>query len=337
MVYAKRVNQKGVYKVHVRKIFLRHGQGGESAQSSDPNVKVVPLDVDESELNKGGVIVDSGTTDTYFSSRMSPQFRAVFQGLSGMAFNHNEFAIEARELSALPTILVQLEGDVDLNKQLGANASQVVGLAGDMDPEHPYDIMVAIPPSHYMEIGSGGKYFARFYLTDASGGILGANAMMGHDVLFDVDNQVVGWAESHCEYHRLVTENGFNDPLDGTTANSESKYDKAAKELHKKQGKQDSEEGHESRDTFFQMGAVEVEFHEMKDACGSWYCRGILSTVLCAIFCFGCCLGLCCCQSRSVNYKLTKHEELNSSQDSENERSYHDNPSGDGYWEFVLT
>ena len=37
--------------------------------------------------------------------------------------------------------------------------------------------------------------------------------MMGHDVFFDIDNSVVGWAESDCDYHGLLTKNGFVDKL----------------------------------------------------------------------------------------------------------------------------
>lgn len=301
MVYAKRMKQKGVYKVNVRKIFLRDGQGGESAQSSDPSVKAIPLDVEESELNKGAVIVDSGTTHTYFSNHISSQFRAIFEELSGMSFNQKEFAIEARELARLPTILIQLEGDVDLNEQLGDDPSRVVGLAGDMDAEHPYDVIVAIPPSHYMELESDGNYVARFYDSGTVAGVLGSNTMMGHDVLFDIDNQVIGWAESHCDYHRLVTEYGFNDPLNE------------------------------------RPGAIKTDFHKMKEVCVSWYCRGSMLTLAFIAFFFGCRLGGCCFQSRSMNdIQLAKREEP-AFKDDINKQNYQDNPLDKEYGEFALT
>jgi len=28
--------------------------------------------------------------------------------------------------------------------------------------------------------------------------------MMGHDVLFDVDNKILGWAESDCDYPKML-------------------------------------------------------------------------------------------------------------------------------------
>jgi len=380
MVYAKRRNTKGFYKVHVRKVYLRHGEGGESAKSSDPNVRAIPLDVEESALNnKGGVIVDSGTTNTFFPSDISSQFRAVFQELSGMVFNHTGFVVEPRELETLPTILIQLEGDLHLNKQLGDDPSKVLGLAGDLDAYHPYDIILAIPPSHYMEMGSSGKYVPRFYDNDSGGGVLGADAMMGHDVLFDVDNQVVGWAESHCDYHSLVTENGFNDPLDGAAIDSgplqvsseTSSEEATSKDSESESLDDDSEsqlsnislESNSSENGKVQLGEEEAQdlthsdpgstlhldaapaldeakdmktnLREMTNACGSFYCRGGLLTVVFLLFCFGCCLGQCCCQSRSANYELTEVQVQGSFKD--NDKSYCDDSQDDEYGEFVLT
>merc|ERR1711862_1021432 len=63
------------------------------------------------------------------------------------------------------------------------------------------DIIVAIPPSHYMVSYSNDKntyassitFHDPFYL-----GILGANFMMGHDVYFDNDQHRIGFSESRC-------------------------------------------------------------------------------------------------------------------------------------------
>jgi hypothetical protein len=51
----------------------------------------------------------------------------------------------------------------------------------------------------------------RFYTDSPSGSVIGANAMMGHDVFFDLDNNRIGWAESTCDYHELVSNGGFVD------------------------------------------------------------------------------------------------------------------------------
>ena len=55
-----------------------------------------------------------------------------------------------------------------------------------------------------MEITPSGYYVARFYVDDHTfTATIGANSMMGHDVLFDVEEGLLGFAESHCDYTQL--------------------------------------------------------------------------------------------------------------------------------------
>jgi hypothetical protein len=111
-------------------------------------------------------------------------------------------------LAQQPTILFQLSGVMDVNQAVvDATASgKVVGLTGGLDPDHPLDVLLAIPPEHYFEYDpENDGYFARFYDDEGFGGVFGANAMMGHDVFFDVENHRIGWAESSCDYSALET------------------------------------------------------------------------------------------------------------------------------------
>lgn len=82
--------------------------------------------------------------------------------------------------------------------------SKVPGLAANIDPDNPYDILVAVPPTHYMEHDGHGGYTSEFFV-DERGYVatVGANTMMGHDVLFDVEEGSLGFAESHCNYEKL--------------------------------------------------------------------------------------------------------------------------------------
>jgi hypothetical protein len=145
--------------------------------------------------------------DTYFSSRISREFGDVYKQLTGETYGHGLKKFTSDELAQQPTILFQLSGAVDLNQAaVDASASgKVIGLAGDLDPEYPLDVILAIPPEHYFEYDpEEGGYVSRFYDNEGGGGVLGANAMMGHDVFFDVDNYRIGWAESFCDYTTLV-------------------------------------------------------------------------------------------------------------------------------------
>ena len=62
---------KGWYAVDVKAIYLRAGGGLSSAVRE--NDSITPVEIDASALNAGGIIVDSGTTDTYLKrSAKSP-------------------------------------------------------------------------------------------------------------------------------------------------------------------------------------------------------------------------------------------------------------------------
>jgi hypothetical protein len=206
MVYAVTDHSSsGFYSVHVRKVYLRAGGGGDSAKSTDDSLDMIQLEVSETDLNKGQVIVDSGTTDTYFSRRIATEFSSAFQELTGKQYTHGGMKLTKEELESFPTIIIQMVGDEPMNKQVRGEETHIVGLADVIDPEHPNDVILAIPPSHYFEYDDeDNKYVARFYTDEGSGSVLGANSMMGHDVFFDVALNRVGFAESSCDYTGLV-------------------------------------------------------------------------------------------------------------------------------------
>ena len=106
------------FSVKVRRVMLRDGLAGESAQSENVNVNegVKVLDIAASSLNSGGVIVNSGTTDTYWNRAIASEFNKVFAQVSGgRQHNNNPIALTDEELAALPTILFQLESDAATN------------------------------------------------------------------------------------------------------------------------------------------------------------------------------------------------------------------------------
>jgi hypothetical protein len=208
------------FSVKVRRVMLREGRCGESAQSTlvNPNEGVHVLDVSAGVLNQGGVIVDSGTTDTFWNSGIAAEFGRVFKQLSGgREHNNKPVRLTETELLALPTILFQLESDNPevVNPDI-SDVFHTPGMAGALDPAHPSDVILAIPPSHYMEYDhSSGAYTSRFYPTERSGSVLGANAIMGHDVFFDTDNDRIGWAESSCDYTSFLRGNGYKFEITG--------------------------------------------------------------------------------------------------------------------------
>jgi hypothetical protein len=137
---------------------------------------------------------------------MKAAFDAAFKEMVGQAYTHDDVKLTDADLRSRPTILLQLAGAAEANERVfNDTGGEVVGLAGELDPDHPFDVVVAVPASHYYEYDPDhDTYTARFYADEGGGNVIGANSMMGHDVFFEVDADRVGWSESPCDYDALV-------------------------------------------------------------------------------------------------------------------------------------
>jgi len=201
ILWMKNLSVRGWYTIYVKNIYLRNG-GGQSARNDDPthsNVKRITGDT--FAMNSGkGVILDSGTTDTYLHISMKKPFNDAWKKITGKAYSNNPIKLSRGDLLKLPTILIQIMAD---NKHIDPNLGSpddIVGLAGStVDYDSPYDILLAVPSTHYMEYSpSKGVYTSRFYFTETQGGVIGANSLQGHDVIFDWEHGRIGLAESDC-------------------------------------------------------------------------------------------------------------------------------------------
>jgi hypothetical protein len=311
MVFTSRASggRSGFFSVKVRKVYLREGTHGESAKSSsqDPHAGVRDLGVSFEDLNQGGIIVDSGTTDTYWNKQIGSVFQKVFKEMTGLSYTHSALTLTTEEiLTKFPTILFQLVADPAENAD-----SDSEGLAGTLDPEHPKDVIIAFPPTHYMEFDpDDGKWTARFYVTESSGSVLGANAMMGHDVMFDVDKDRIGWAESNCDYTKLVTESGYefmNGKPQDTPIKDDDDNDDDDDDDERVPDKTKDKAKHGQYD--FGKG-----IKPFADACDSLECRGTIALGLLMALCLGCCIARCFCTGSrrpdpEYRIALTKSEE----------------------------
>ena len=162
MVFAKNVKGNGFYAVHLKAVYLRAG-GGLSAQTTqDDSSRLRKLPLGEDALNSGNVILDSGTTDTYFSRALDGPFKSIWKELTGHDYNHNPISITQEEIAALPTILMVMSGYSDevVGDEPTGNPDDIAGYAGHTDlSSNPRDIVLAIPASHYLEFDPDiGKY-----------------------------------------------------------------------------------------------------------------------------------------------------------------------------------
>ncbi|KAL7493349.1 hypothetical protein ACHAWT_003189 [Skeletonema menzelii] len=213
MVFAKNTHMNGFFGVHLRAVYLREG-GGLSAQTTldDMSSRMHRLEISEDQLNSGKVIVDSGTTDTYMTSRIAASFKQTWKQITGKDYSHSGMKLTQEELESLPTIIIVIQGfdGPDVGDEPFGEPNDVPGWAGEaLSPSFPKDVVLSIPASHYMEYDPEKEsYVARFYTEEGSGSVLGANAMMGHDVYFDIPRGRVGFAESDCDYTKLLETEG---------------------------------------------------------------------------------------------------------------------------------
>jgi len=197
MVFAKGFKTKGVmHGVSIRQVHIMAAGQYRAVNATESNTQTVQIQKDS--LNSGSVIVDSGTTDTYFTKNLSVPFKAAFRKVTGFNYNERGMTLTEDQVNKLPTILIQLEG--------AAGASNIGALAHKIDSQNPSDILLAIPPAHYIEYDAQNKhYIGRFSMTEGRGSVIGANTMRGHDVFFDTEaGGRIGFAESDCDYRRLI-------------------------------------------------------------------------------------------------------------------------------------
>jgi hypothetical protein len=187
-----------VFHVVLEQVYLRMN-GGESIVEQQSDKKVIwktILGDDSSSVEHIEILVDSGSTNSYLAAGHLAPFQAAWKELTGMEYDTTKeyFFDNGTDISeTLPTVVLQFQAWQNSSDPNGGSKS----------------IMVAFPPSHYMRYyPSKEAYIPKlgFRTSDWMPVSLGANFMMGKDVLFDVDNKRLGIAESHCDYLSL----GYN-------------------------------------------------------------------------------------------------------------------------------
>jgi hypothetical protein len=160
MVYAKNIARTGWYTVYVKNVYLQ--------QSTGETANVIQIPSDRYEINSGkGVIIDSGTTDSFLHKSMKQPFNEIWKQLTGKAYSNSPLRLTRKQVLNLPTILIQIMAyDDEIDANLGA-PDDVVGLVGSLDAESPNDILLSIPATHYLEYSpSKDVYTPRFYFTE---------------------------------------------------------------------------------------------------------------------------------------------------------------------------
>ena len=199
LVFVQNIAKQGEtrYKIHVRNIFFRQG-GGQSIVQERDGQSVVKLNFDEDLFNakNGGTILDSGVPLLIFDESIQDTFMTEWKKLVGQQFSFGKMILTEKEVESLPTIIIQIAAHEGIDKSF--NPRTVPNMAGDRDPKHPFDGLLAIPASHYMEYHpTTNTYRAKISLDSKLGSFLGINAMQGHAFFYDLAKDRIGFAESY--------------------------------------------------------------------------------------------------------------------------------------------
>lgn len=244
MIWAEETSahHDGKYEIHLEKVYLQANSPATSADHDNEYEKELASTVDnlstlynvqifeESLNNKGPVIIDSGTTATYLTSQLLHHFVDKFNSMvpeDVMVLGSDKYYhLTLRQLQELPTVVFQIKGWQPKDKDEQEDPPETTNIPGIVgtdtgDLKHAgKSILIRMPPSHYLtrkdddeemdwdalDDISHYKFNIYFSKSSGKGATLGANFMRGHDILFDIENNRIGFAESDCEYASLVAD-----------------------------------------------------------------------------------------------------------------------------------
>jgi hypothetical protein len=179
------LRKSSYYKVKIKSFFV-----GDEQVDLDVSMDDDDDNTDEpakNPFNEGkGTIIDSGTSKTYFPKVLAEPFRKAWgksrrrEGFSE-DYDDESQSYSFEEFSSLPDLTIVLSH----------------GYEWVIEPRY---YLLAEEKDIDLELGWKGKIEFEFQLQfdEPIGCILGANAMMGYDILFDLSQQRVGIAKSIC-------------------------------------------------------------------------------------------------------------------------------------------
>ena len=147
------------------------------------NISIVDSRTLEAFGTGKGTILDSGTTDTFLPKAVAPALARLWKDWSGLDYSNEPRFYSLDEFQRLPVVTFTFAGNVTLV----------------MTPE---SYMEGVPTSNNENGRPSWKgqhqLTNRLYADEPLGAVLGANAMFGYDILFDIENQRVGLARADC-------------------------------------------------------------------------------------------------------------------------------------------
>jgi hypothetical protein len=160
--------------------------------TNNPNTKVQVAARGSKEVraftDAKGTILDSGTTDTYFPQDISHALEPAWLELTGAEYKNSAVKYTHDEFLNLPNFVLVMDNDVTL---VIPAVHYMEGLPANYQRDHSE----GTPPTPWPEQRSLSN---RIYIDEPGGAVLGLNAMMGHDILFDTAANRIGFAPANC-------------------------------------------------------------------------------------------------------------------------------------------
>ncbi|KAL7463979.1 hypothetical protein ACHAXS_004329 [Conticribra weissflogii] len=169
-----------------------------------------------------GTIIDSGTTDSFLSHKISSAFHLAWEKTTGKKYHNRVQHLTYEQFARLPAIEFEFEGGVSwsvrpeayMELQESSLSSHHRSRRRDQDRDLDEEKIVEEKKVHgpvlvdedildfpYYEKWNGTfSFVSRIYVDEPHGAVLGSNVMMDHDVYFDVANKRIGVARSICAY-----------------------------------------------------------------------------------------------------------------------------------------
>lgn len=170
--YARLTKQAGLYTINTIEVSL--------VTKSDPP-DTFGFELDPNVYNSGkGTIIDSGTTDTFLPTSVQQRFNELFLQITGVDYTQEAIHLTYAQVAMMPNLVITAEG-----------------VNGD-------SVELVLPSSSYVDNLGGGKYAFRIYFQDDTGVVLGGNFFLEKNIIFDADNQRVGFAQSTCNFEEFT-------------------------------------------------------------------------------------------------------------------------------------
>ena len=179
------------YYLKVKNIYLTTSSRSPGSNEQDSTVKVTfdPVRFSNTNSIDGGVMIDPASPYTLLSSQIEAEFTQAWRTLTGQNFGYGQVELTHWELLSLPTILMELEGANNAGTGTGVGAS-----TDENEVASSVSIVYAIPPTAYMEyVPSTGRHRMRLSLKSTEGSVLGANALQGKNLHFNLQDNIFGF------------------------------------------------------------------------------------------------------------------------------------------------